>query len=441
MRSFLLMVCVTAFPALAGANSAQPRDLAIEVDTANATSTGNSGPAILYINGCFDGGCRVSPGADNSMANTSSLIKGSAQLPAYSYGKAHFDQVVDCVREMYEPFGITVVDTDPGTIPHYETIVSGFPTTLGFPAEIGGIAPFSCDTVPNAVSFVFPGKLGGDVRSICETVAHESAHPWGLEHTYMCEDTMTYLTGCGAKDFADYEAPCGESSARACRCGGTTQNSYRKLVERFGAAHATPPSVSMLSPAPGAHVEQGFAVEAEASDNVAIRMVELWIDGARVETAEAPPYRFTAPQLGNGPHLVEIRAFDDVLSSSTARAEILLGEPCASDSDCRGDQVCAGEVCVAGPNVAGGLGTSCDYNDDCESQMCIDTDFNDRHCVLTCGPGGVTCPSGFACESVGSVPVCVLSDGGGCRAGGSSRVGGWALMVLGLALAIRRRRR
>ncbi|MBA2538440.1 MAG: hypothetical protein H0V17_02290 [Deltaproteobacteria bacterium] len=45
---------------------------------------------------------------------------------------------------------------------------------------------------------------------------------------------MTFLSGCGEKSFTDAEVPCGESEARACNCGGNTQNSYAYLADLLG---------------------------------------------------------------------------------------------------------------------------------------------------------------------------------------------------------------
>lgn len=439
MHSYVLLALALLSPSLGLAGTAHVEDLPIDVSVApNSWVPGT--PAVLYINGCFGSGCRISAGSDSSVANTSSLIKGSAAVPAYSYGTSHFREVVDCVRELYEPFGITVVDFDPGNTPHFETIVAGMPTNLGFPAEVGGVAPFNCSVVPNAVSFVFPGKLGGDTRRICETIAHESAHAWGLEHTYRCEDTMTYLSGCGEKVFADFEASCGEDSPRPCKCGGDKQNSYRKIMEQFGASNPTPPTIDMHSPRSGERLDQGFAVKADATDNIGVRAVELWIDGELVSVKSVPPYEFQAPELANGPHLVEVKALDDVYTSAIATAQVLVGPACQADGDCAGGQVCAGQVCVSGPNVAGGLGTSCDTNSDCDSRICTDTD-TDRQCVLSCGSDPTFCPSGFSCEPMGlGDPVCISQDAGGCQVAGSGTPAAWMLSMLGFFLVLRRRR-
>jgi hypothetical protein len=85
--------------------------------------------------------------------------------------------------------------------------------------------------------FAFSGATGNDVEQTCETIAMEVGHSYGLDHEYLCKDVMTYLRGCGAKRFVDETVPCGEAKKRACETGGTTQNSYRHLLDVLGAHH------------------------------------------------------------------------------------------------------------------------------------------------------------------------------------------------------------
>jgi len=82
--------------------------------------------------------------------------------------------------------------------------------------------------------FGFSATSNNDVRSVCETIAMEVGHAYGLDHEYLCKDVMTYISGCGAKSFVDADAPCGEQKKRACEGGAKTQNSYRTLARVLG---------------------------------------------------------------------------------------------------------------------------------------------------------------------------------------------------------------
>ena len=66
--------------------------------------------------------------------------------------------------------------------------------------------------------------------------AIRNAHAYGLDHGYLCKDTMTYLSGCGNKSFVDKDVRCGEKKARDCADGKPTQNSYRRLLSVLGPA-------------------------------------------------------------------------------------------------------------------------------------------------------------------------------------------------------------
>ena len=69
---------------------------------------------------------------------------------------------------------------------------------------------------------------------ICETAGQETAHAFGLDHEFLCQDPMTYLVGCGAKSFQDEYVPCGEFQPRECNCGTPTQNSVQSMYQLFG---------------------------------------------------------------------------------------------------------------------------------------------------------------------------------------------------------------
>ena len=185
---------------------------------------------VIFLNRCA-GGCVLGPGTDDSRVNTSSLLGGTVTISEFRHGDEAWDAVVTCVAGLYEPFGVEVTDVDPGEAPHFEAIVAGSPSEIG-ESEIGGLAPFACGVIDNAVTYSF-ANIYGSVLDICETVAQETAHSFGLEHEYLCEDPMTYLTGCGAKAFRDVDAPCGEMAPRECACGGATQNSYLRLMREF----------------------------------------------------------------------------------------------------------------------------------------------------------------------------------------------------------------
>jgi hypothetical protein len=72
------------------------------------------------------------------------------------------------------------------------------------------------------------------------------------------------------------------------------------------------PSVSIVSPSESAHLAGTIIVDANATDNVGVVMVELLVDGVYVGNDTAAPFEFVLPAgtLSLGNHTFEIIAFD-----------------------------------------------------------------------------------------------------------------------------------
>ncbi len=400
--------------------------------------------STIYLNRC-KGGCTLTPGFNDSRTNKSSIIDGTVNIAEFKHGDDSWDTVVRCVRAMYEPFGVTVTDKDPGNVPHFEAIVAGSPSQIGIGGGVGGVAPFSCGIIDNAITFSF-ANIYGSAQSICETVAQESAHAFGLDHEYLCADPMTYLSGCGKKWFQDTDARCGEFSARNCQCGGSTQNSYAEIMSIFGPGVPTPPDVEIIRPKDGDIVEPGFVIEAKAEDEfTTITKVEVLVNGQSIAESSLQPYIFNAPAtVDEGALEIEVRAWDGRNEMGSKRIHVIQGAPCTEDS-CDGGEVCVAGRCVAGPDQEGGLGTACDSNSDCVSGLCGSGSEGKNYCAEKCPVGKDSCPGGFECidsgdEMIGG--VCWASSGGCSASGGSSTASG--LLLLGLMFAgslVRRRPR
>ncbi len=217
---------------LASAAHAEPASYR-RVDPALVEVREQASAPVLFLDRCA-GGCQVVPGVDDARSDTSSLLAGAATIAEFSHGDEAWNAVVACVRETYAPFAIEVTDVDPGDAPHFEAKVAGEPSDIGA-TGIGGLAPFACGVVDNAITYSF-ANLYSSAEDLCATVAQESAHAFGLEHEVQCDDPMTYLDGCGPKRFRDLEAHCGGYGERECECGGAMQNSYQRLVAALGPA-------------------------------------------------------------------------------------------------------------------------------------------------------------------------------------------------------------
>lgn len=183
----------------------------------------------------------LKPGDDYAAGGISSVVANGANKPVktrgFSGGDAKWKSLMTCVKKMFTPFDVEVTDQRPTHDKFMMAVIGGKPADIGITNghHVSGLAPFNGDVIPRAVVFGFAATVNNDPRAVCETIAMEIAHAYGLDHAYLCKDVMTYLRGCGAKTFVDADAPCGESKKRACEGGKPTQNSFRRLVEVLGA--------------------------------------------------------------------------------------------------------------------------------------------------------------------------------------------------------------
>jgi hypothetical protein len=196
----------------------------------------------VYLNRCA-GGCTFTPGFDDSRTNQSSILSATSNLTAFAHGDPAFASVVACVETELAAFDVEVTTVDPGDAPHFEIAVAGTPQQVGLPAGVVAVAPLTCALVPNGIAFSFANLIGNEPAQICATAAQTVGNLVGLEFVTTCSDAMAFdFSICLPKSFLDEDAPCGTTAPAACSCGGTTQNSYQRMLatlpEPGGAAGA-----------------------------------------------------------------------------------------------------------------------------------------------------------------------------------------------------------
>jgi MYXO-CTERM domain-containing protein len=316
------------------------RGRAIRVDPPPVSFTADEMPQygaghLLFLNRC-PGGIEVSFGTnDDSRTNKSMIVEGTIHLNEFPWGDASWNQIVQDVREMFSPFGVTVTDIDPGNVPHDEVIVCGSDTAAGM-EPAAGVAAWTCEPIPNAVTFTFPETIGDDTRYTSETIAQEAAHAWGLDHSFKCEDPMTYLLGCGNKSFQDGDYPCGEYEARACDCGGDTQNTYQHLLGMFGSSvpDTSAPVAEIVAPVDGDEFEPGadFDIAIDVSDDVDVMRAVLFVNDEQMGLDEAAPFDgWPVDGIEAGEYTLRVEAQDaagNVGQSNMVRISVgMLAEP------------------------------------------------------------------------------------------------------------------
>jgi uncharacterized protein (TIGR03382 family) len=412
---------------------------------------------IIFLNNCQPNGCTLTPGSDGTQ-NQSDIVNSQVHVSAYSGTTTQWNAIVNCVKQTYSPFNVQIVTTRPAAGTDYHTaIVAGHAADIGESQGVLGVSPFTCNYIPNAMSFSFANEEPTNIDDICWTVSQETAHSWGLDHKYDDRDPMTYLTsGPAIKSFQNQAGRCGEYSPRNCNCtydstGMTQENAYAVITATFGssAPDTQAPTVQITSPTNGSQVMAGFAVHANITDNTGVASAQLKIDGTAVGSPlSSAPWVWNAPSsITMGSHHVEVDATDAAGNVGTAAVDVAFGAGCTSNSQCMGSgEVCLNHVCVAGPSMPGGLGSSCTSNTDCASNECASDGQGHMYCVEPCDPSMKQCPGGFTCQAAGTGGVCWPGadnggGGGGCAAGGGSS-GAPILLGLGLAaMLITRRRR
>ncbi|MDX2092750.1 MAG: Ig-like domain-containing protein [Kofleriaceae bacterium] len=400
---------------------------------------------VIYLNNCKPNGCQITPGNEDSKTNRSTIPSRTSTVQPYAYSDDNWNQVVDCVKKTYAPFGVQIVTQRPASGDYHMAIVAGVPQNVQMEQGVGGVSPFTCGYIGNAISFSFANVYGGNVDDICWTVAQETAHSWGLDHKFDNRDPMTYLgSGPSRKTFQNEGGSCGEFSARQCQCqyAGGKLNSFKEIMETFGSSTPTPPTVTITAPSNGANVDAGFPIRADIVDDLGASKAELYIDNRLISTLTVAPWVWNAPQdLAQGNHVIKVIGYDIGNTPSEKTITVTRGKPCSDDDACTGQgDVCVDGRCVAGASVTGGLGNTCTNNGECKSGQCAN-DGAAGYCVESCQMGNEGCPDGFGCIAAGNNGVCWPgADDGGCNA----MHGDQGLALFGLAfgaLLIGRRRR
>lgn len=452
---------------------------------------------VLYLNRCR-GGCTVNGGTDDARTMTSSIpcagtvscagggclcTGGSAgtymieefQNSQGQIGDAateEWQQIVECVREVYSPYNVTVTDTLPAnTISHTQGIIAGKPINIGYPnTSVGGIAPGgNCEPKDNVLSFTFANIYGGGtvrdrVLELCTVAAQETAHSFGLDHAFefsdgrsTCNDPMTYRRDCGGQRFfRNVSAKCGEFAARPCRCGGM-QNSHSRLLSIFGPGTplTPPPTLSVSSPVSGDTVPNATPVIATAAAQRGVEHLDLYLNGYKWLTVKGaafgpdgqPETTYALPLPAGVPDGVidiVVKAYDDIEAETVAPAiTVTKGAPCTSADTCLAGQKCEAGKCFWEP-AAGQLGDACTYPQFCVSGNCLDLE-GDRYCTQACVVGVTdSCPTGFECAGEsGQSGLCVFTQSteGGCCATGDDGKTSALLSMIVLGIVLRRRRR
>lgn len=185
-------------------------------------------PSVLYLD--RDGGAYDHGAFDSAALNQSVLLDGPRTLPPWPRDDLAWSQMTGCIRDALAPFPITVTETDPGMAPHVEIV---FTTVYWGDPAMNLVVPASCNP-GHQIEFVFSDALPPTYARPCQMAllgfAEMTANLSPGDH---CEDIVNLATDCAPlRSFVDAPATCVDSSNQpvACRCGGTTENTYQALL-------------------------------------------------------------------------------------------------------------------------------------------------------------------------------------------------------------------
>jgi MYXO-CTERM domain-containing protein len=431
---------------------------------------------VMFFNRCA-GGCSITsdPGDFGDVRTNTSGLPGAPNgtvvtLSEFGWGDTTWNAVMQCLREVYSPYDVTVTDQKPpdGTV-YNETMVAGLDSEVQLNGYLGiaFVAP-DCSPLTFVISLTFANAIGNDVQAICNVAAQESGHSYGMAHSFeftdgrsACTDPMSYRGDCGGQRFFRNEtAECGEFSPRPCGSCGGVQNTHQKLLNALGPGTpiTTPPVVTVSQPAANAQIANGQIVIATASAQRGIKTVELYLNGYKWAEAAGVPwgangqpeagYELTfPPDVPDGVIDIVVRAKDDIdISTDATTVTVTKGQPCATADACLAGQRCDSGKCLWDPPV-GEVGDSCSFPQFCKSGICDNVNAPDASvCTTSCAldvPD--SCPMGFDClADMAGTPICWPHDkssGGGCCSTSPAGAAQASLLALGLLVVLRRRRK
>jgi hypothetical protein len=198
-----------------------------------------AGSRTVFLNRA--GGAYVR-GPEDPVTNSSSILDMNRTVPALTATDPDWSAVVTCVTSKLAMFGVTVTEMDPSPARHIEVVVVNSGTQIGFPGFTNAAAATPCagnfaSAADNTIAF---SAWLGDNFNRCWDVSQVVGYTLGLDNVLPCEDLMSVNpTGCSiaAKAFTAVDSPCGDATARNCRCGGSaTQNAAARIAMNLAAS-------------------------------------------------------------------------------------------------------------------------------------------------------------------------------------------------------------
>lgn len=324
-----------------------PQDLVVPTVDPNPRTPG---PTVVFLN--LDG-APINANGEDSRTN-SSFVAGdygfAGSYPPWGGSVSQRQSLLDAVRADWAPFDFVITDSRPAA-GNYTMAMHG-PVNHPLGPGTVGIAPVDCyDNNQNNVVFAFysAADLGanGPLGEQATTISQEIAHSYGLEHVAGngAQGDIMFPTTSSNASFLDTCFPitgtlrCSGQHAELSGCGGgDVQNGVAELLSLFGAANpdTEDPSVTITAPADGTTLPVGadFEINVEASDDVQVVAVELFVNDYSIGIIQSPPYVWPAHDIPEGSHELYAIATDPTGNEAESAVVTIHATP---DGDPGGD--------------------------------------------------------------------------------------------------------
>ncbi|WAS97177.1 Ig-like domain-containing protein [Nannocystis punicea] len=288
-------------------------------DRVRASEAGHAQANVFFLN--YDGVTLNQGGQDNSATNTTVFNEFATTYQPYGAGNKRAASL-QAVKADWAPYDVTITDVRPNG--GLYTMCVNSPTNI-FGGGVLGVAPLDCND-NMAANIVLAFHSANDEFSAATqatTMSQEIAHAYGLEHVNQPNDIMNPYNAGGDPSFLDQclnldgggnPIQCGAQHSQFC--GNNQQNSHQELLWLFGTAtpDPTPPTVAITNPKNGDQfpAPATITIVAEASDNIGVAEVNLYIDGMNQGAPDStPPYQWSDATFPEGTYCVAAQAIDD----------------------------------------------------------------------------------------------------------------------------------
>jgi hypothetical protein len=291
-------------------------------------------PATVFIN--YEGA--FVSGGDDSALDQLGCVEGGFEYPAFLGSRVMATDVTEQVRAILAPFAVRVVDERPPEhLPYTMVLVGGLPQALALDDGVGGYAcVIDCDDAIGRETVLVFSEAIPEPQALAQTIVHEVAHSWGLDHVAASDLVMNPTTsgadrtlgdGCTALD-EPADAECAEHHALFCD-EPNTQDTVAELyaVRGPGEPDLSPPHVELVSPRDGERVVPGELVRVEVvveddRPDFGWRLVVPELDWSQRGSETAVELRFPA-----GEHTVRVEAIDQAGNEAAVAVVLVVGEP------------------------------------------------------------------------------------------------------------------